>query len=348
MKFHLRSFLIGILLTLILCGAYYLNSPAKKTGSIDNKFLDKELLEKSRLGITSLNSVKVKTPEHWQSIVRLQDSFDGNTMCSGAFIGKSTVLTAAHCVDSESVSDLAKTKTMYAVIVRSVTNPLYKYDRIEVVELICEMHPSYAKSKPERLGIRSGQDIALCEAKNLKDQSEISLPFYEKITFETLNKFPTPGVLGGFGCFKHSLIDDVPFPDFRSNSDIMRIGNIDLKGLGKDVESKPKSWPQAIDNALYHSASRTDKPALCKGDSGGPLITGVTEENQIGSRLIRGVNSQTSYGSGTVASFFYPLNNSEGFFQKWIDTHPQSQICGMTKSKENSKVQCKFVENYFQ
>ncbi|MBB4097468.1 trypsin-like serine peptidase [Sphingomonas kyeonggiensis] len=126
-----------------------------------------------------------------------------------------------------------------------------------------------------------------------------------------------PVLLVGYGCESMSLDADrqiVPGPKSRS----FRIGD----------EKVAKASGASLAILINSDGS---EPALCPGDSGGPLMTGITTKSQEAERSVRGINFSVAGGSGnvkyrsTVVALSHPV--FADLLKAWRAANPGALVC---------------------
>jgi hypothetical protein len=187
--------------------------------------------------------------------------------CTATLVGPNVVLLAAHCVDTW--QGKPRRAELWAASRK--------------ISMTCEMHPGYVRQEYQFLTPRGSEDYALCLMNdNGMSVFSFSTIRYEVIDAETALDSGSAVVMTGYGCEKLTVEVD---------------GQLNWKpsrgalGVGDQLIEWPTShWLPAA--AYITSLSQLGKqPALCPGDSGGPLFTGVTAHKPDGVRRIRGVNS---------------------------------------------------------
>jgi len=223
--------------------------------------------------------------------------------CTGTLVGPGVVLLAAHCLDQRSNDALHdQLRTVYL-----------KVDGI-LIEMTCAIDPDYlnppAQSEPTP---RRSEDFGLCYA-----NAKVKLPSLSAIRFEQVDVAPvsqnTPVLMMGYGC------TDL---DSQDQDQILRVGDAKISqsagGIGGD---------RAYALIISHGPPA---PALCPGDSGGPLFTGASVGAQTLPRRVRGVNSSIQAVGSNLLSRIAML--SEPHFSswavRWIGQFPGAYICGL-------------------
>ena len=222
-------------------------------------------------GTTKLsNGVEVQRAD-WPALIMAQipnPGTDKPRTCTASLVGPNVVLLAAHCVDSwEGKARSAQLR----VASRKIA-------------MRCEMHPDYVVHEYQFAVPRDSADYALCL---LQDEGVAAFSFAD-IRFEVVETASSlragdDVLMTGYGCDKLKVAASGVL-DWAPNSSVLRIGD-------SRVEFPTGQWPLA---AAYVTTVSPEgrEPALCPGDSGGPLFSGVTSRAPNGLRRIRGVNSK--------------------------------------------------------
>ncbi|WP_095118878.1 trypsin-like serine protease [Pseudomonas sp. Irchel s3f10] len=188
--------------------------------------------------------------------------------CTASLIGPNVVLTAAHCVDPQSKDGKALQASL------KIGN--------KILPMHCDMHPGYMSKPLLGLSPRSSDDFALCilddggeRPQQLKDMK------FEVVDSEATLVRGSAVVMTGYGCKELKVVNGVPSAGKADN--LLRIGD--------GVIDKPAGSEKTRPSYVTIRSIPKIEPALCPGDSGGPLLSGITAQNQDQNRRIRGVNS---------------------------------------------------------
>jgi hypothetical protein len=207
----------------------------------------------------------------WPTLIMARIPVPGSdkpATCTGTLVGPNVVLLAAHCVDSW--QGRARRAQLWVGSWRVVMG--------------CEMHPEYVKRDYQVWAPRASEDYALC----LLDDGGKPLPPFVDVSFEVVDSTspPSPGdrvLMTGYGCDKLRLAPNGTF-DWVSSSGTLRIGD-------ERIDTPVGHWA-AEPGYLTTRSIAGREPALCPGDSGGPLFSGVSTSAPRAARRIRGVNSK--------------------------------------------------------
>ena len=187
--------------------------------------------------------------------------------CTAAFVGPNVLLSAAHCLEN----GLGMPRAL------KVRFGPTTYD------LRCDAPAAYKARDIQFSAPRGSEDFALCL---LLDGGVTPVPL-QTMRFEVVeirNRLATQDavMLTGYGCDIITIVNGSIRPNRADGA--LRIGNarIASSATGGGADSQ---FVSIRSNLSY-------EPALCPGDSGGPLLSGVTVEAASGPRRIRGVNSK--------------------------------------------------------
>lgn len=222
-------------------------------------------------GTTKLaNGVEVRRTD-WPTLIfaEIPTGADKPRTCTGTLVGPNVILLAAHCVDSKSNVDLRA--------------ELWIASR--KIKMTCESHDKYrddASYNPMMLP-RSSKDYALCL---LEDDGRPPALFakmrFEVVDMDTPLRAGEPVLMTGYGCDKLFLKND---------GSLSWIPREDKLWIGDSmIEAPVGRWVSEPDYVSLVS-QKGARAALCPGDSGGPLFTGVVSKDPTGPRRLRGVNS---------------------------------------------------------
>lgn len=267
--------------------------------------------------VTLANGVKVKGSD-WPTLLLAQIPSivnpDRKATCTGTLIGPSALILAAHCVDNR-------------LGVRAKPAQLQIEDR--KIALICERHPAYIRREPKYRSPRGSEDYALC----LLDYGTRIPEAIQSMIFEVLDTASTVSVgtsvlMTGYGCSELRILDKEL--DWDLSDRTLRIGDATVAGAVGTTD--------ATSFVTIHS-STSSGPAVCPGDSGGPLFTGASVAQPNGRRRVVGVNSFVSLTADadnyTIVSNIAALNHADfkGWAKRWSKQHQPDAtvICGINR-----------------
>lgn len=217
--------------------------------------------------------------------------------CTASLVGPNVALMAAHCVDPKG-GDL-----------NDVT-PLIPSLRIgdRVIPFRCEMHPDYRDRPRMAYSPRGSADFALCVLDDNGNRPQ-ALKAMQFEVVDTQSQL-TPGsqvLLTGYGCESLRIVDGRPQGTKADGK--LRLGDV-------EIDKGPDSIPGAPAYVTIRSKANVE-PALCPGDSGGPLLSGITAEHANHPRRIRGVNSSLSVIGDVFISSIAATGTT--IFRNWAD-----------------------------
>lgn len=239
----------------------------------------------------------------------------GLASCTATLVGPTVMLTAAHCVDDPFGP---KARELYLM----VDNKKLKFD--------CEISPDYIRHDPQIMSPRGSEDYALCIAKVSGSIPETLAALEPEVVAVSQPLQQGENILMvGYGCTDLKVVNG-EFT-YKPSDKALRIGD----------EKIEKS--QEYD-AAYPAYSRTrsaggKEPALCPGDSGGPVFSGASTDKPTAQRRVRAVNSAiSSEKAGTgydILSLISSTSTSsfETWARRWLAKQAPSKpiICGINK-----------------
>lgn len=249
--------------------------------------------------------------------------------CTASLVGPNVTLMAAHCVDRWDTD-------MHGATI----SPVLRIAGRDI-PMICTMHSDYAK-RPLLIGTpRGSEDFALC----VLDDKGVRPLVLQQMRFEVVDiATPLGGqdsvLLTGYGC-DHLSVKDGSL-DWTAADGKLRLGD-------GSIEKEPGSIANSLAYATIRSTNGTG-PALCPGDSGGPLLSGVAARDPDRVRRIRGVNSSVfPERVGAVPARYDFISNiaatGTGIFREfadaWLKTNKayNPEICGV--NVQAGKRQCR-------
>jgi Trypsin len=278
------------------------------------------------------NGVKVVAKD-WRTVIvaqvgtkRASDGTQIPITCSGTLVGPGVFLTAAHCLDG------GASKGLKSAVVLKIGGL-----NLDTTCLIAKGYRDAVAANVWDGSIpRVSDDYALCHfdppAQVPNDLKDLA---YEVIESSQVLTRDFPVLMTGLGCATLSI--DASGGLSNSDSDqLLRVGDGAVAVIAPLDGSAESNFVQ-IFSTITH-------PALCPGDSGGPLLSGVTQAAQVGMRRVRGVNSTISTipakgGDVLLVSCIASLSTPSfrGLIQEWQSAHGTEQIlCGVNRAAGTS------------
>lgn len=208
--------------------------------------------------------------EDWPTLVLAQTGpAPRPETCTGTLVGPRTILTAAHCVDGGSGKPLRA-----RLLVGSSLVPLH-----------CDIHPDYLEADYAPTAPRSSRDYALCLITTVKKYAALTALRFEVVETQSSLEAGDRIMFTGYGCDRLSISSTGQLTWSEAKGKLS-IGN----GV---VEVASGTWPSHLEYLTVRSNPAKD-PAVCPGDSGGPLFSAVSAFDPAAgkSRRVRGVNSR--------------------------------------------------------
>jgi hypothetical protein len=211
------------------------------------------------------------------------------------------------------------------------------------VQLVCELHPAYRQAQYRFSEPRSSEDFALC----LLDDGDQPVPAFDKLLFEVIDVATVPSarepvLMTGWGCDRLTMAPNGVL-NWVPRTDTLRIGD-------SRIDTTVGQWAASPAYVTTLAAGARDV-ALCPGDSGGPVFTGVTAKQPGGARRIRGVNSKvctrragdaqictlgTGFGEWSIVSSMSATayKSFAGWATDWASRQDEKKpvICGINRN----------------
>ncbi|QEY63365.1 S1 family peptidase [Metapseudomonas lalkuanensis] len=284
--------------------------------------LASEVLAQSEIQLA--NGIVVRAAD-WPALIiaRFSNQNGGGRIssCTASLIGPNVVLTAAHCVDPQVENG----------------KPLLASLRIgnRTLKMNCDMHPDYSKEPLMGLSPRSSEDFALCILDDGGERpQQLKTMKYEVVDDDGVLVHGSKVVMTGYGCKDLRVVNGMP-----------KAGQWDgYLRIGDGVIDKPAgSSPGRASYVTIKSVAGVE-PALCPGDSGGPLLSGITAQDTDNVRRIRGVNSSIAAVEGVFISRISATGTDafRSWAQDWLSRNERfkPEACGI--NFEAGERQCRF------
>ncbi|CAN7751064.1 S1 family peptidase [Variovorax sp. LjRoot175] len=233
--------------------------------------LGTDILPAGKVQLT--NGIEVKASD-WPTLVMaeiptgpLVGSKQKANTCTATLVGPTVLLMAAHCVDDP--------------LTGTVRSAFLRVDGRKLT-IKCEIHPAYLLRDPRIFSPRGSEDYALCliDTENVLPATLGALRF-DVVDVDNALQPGEPVLMVGYGCSDlHVVVDELAWTP---TDKLLRIGD-------ERIESGATGAGSAPTYAIINSAKGLE-PALCPGDSGGPLYSGSTTGDPGAVRRVRAINS---------------------------------------------------------
>jgi len=227
--------------------------------------------------------------------------------CTASLVGPGVALTAAHCIDKQ--DGAAERNASLQVRDKDKT--------VLTLDMRCRLPSTYVADQWKGRSPRNSHDFALCTF-----AVPPNAPLFKGMRYEVIEAGNAPNggqdvLLTGYGC--KGLKMGANGVEGETFDQIFTIANA------------------AIDDPSYRGnveiySNGTTRPVLCFGDSGGPLMIGVSTDTQglTVPRRILAVNSSIERRDAYYASQMSPLTQVafRTFLAEWRLKNPGAILCG--------------------
>ena len=230
----------------------------------------------------------------WPSTVALlfarQGTLFARQFCAGTVIAERWVLTAAHCLHSESGEVMDPSALRVGA---GVTNLQNENSVREVTVTSLFLHPEYLPGSSN-----TRNDIALMEL--AQPTGVPALPLYAG---DPENISGSSAVVVGWGAINFSETEPLAFPTSLQQATVPLVS--------RAVCNLPQSYNGAIAEGQLCAGFQSGGVDACVGDSGGPLmVLEAGEFRQIG---------VVSFGRGCALPNLFGIYTHAGFYSTWIN-----------------------------
>ena len=236
--------------------------------------------------------------------------------CTATLVGPTVVLMAAHCVD----------------------NPLGAKPRAALLRvdgrklaLDCAIHPDYLKHDPRVSSPRGSEDWALCLVNDMGvPPATLASMKFDVVLATSPLALNEPVLMVGYGCSDLHV----------ENGELAWSQSDKRLRIGDERISSPPIWGSLNPTYATIVSSKGLEPALCPGDSGGPLFSGIASDSPRQPRRIRAVNSSVAVSKRSdagydIVSMVAATGNStfERWAKAWVNQHKlfKPVICGISR-----------------
>ena len=215
----------------------------------------------------------IKKGYHGYAKLKIYQQSDSTSICTGSLIDKNHILTAAHCFRGFNGEAINLRPIFHAVLGDGSSNE--KWIKIKTNKVI--IHESFTDSLDVRLKCQQLSDIAIIELPYSIDTNiyhPVNLP-----ESRLYNIWHQPATTVGFGFTNPGKT--LSNPDFRIGNFVIDSRQEFSIKTNEIYTSKLAEGLSEVEDLFSASGSR-GKTQICKGDSGGPILTrfnGVTTQH---------------------------------------------------------------------